>query len=206
MDLLIRGVFDAQTLETVQQLNVTRIGFDLRGTSLNLIPFHILKDLIPRLKTDRNYISFENDSLDTVSSFLSLLGPDKNKFELEFRDMQSFSYYAHINHPFSWFFHPEGDWEAILTLPLLKTVVLPLKYEFAYRNLSKFWDLVQYRNLQVILHAETFKDLELYVHEKNLILSVDLGRDFETSFRKIDQSRLCNLRIWRMCNESVTGQ
>lgn len=206
MDLLIRGVYDAQTLETVQQLNVSRIGFDLRATSLNLIPFRVLKDLIPKLKTNQNFLSFENDSLETVNSFLSLLGPDKNKFELEFRDKQSFSYYAYVNHPFSWFFHPEGDWEGILSLPQLRTIVLPVKYEYAYQNLPKFWDMVQYRNLQVIVHVETFKDLELYVQEKNLILSVDLGRDFETSFRKIDQSRLSNLRIWRISNESATGQ
>ena len=91
-------------------------------------------------------------------------------------------------------------------MPQLRTIVLPVKYEYAYQNLPKFWDMVQYRNLQVIVHVETFKDLELYVQEKNLILSVDLGRDFESSFRKIDQSRLSNLRIWRISNESATGQ
>lgn len=206
MDLLIHGVFDAQTLKTLQALGVPRIGFDLRGKSLNLIPFHVLKSLIPQFKMGQCYLTFENDRASTIRSFLDLLGDDKNKFELEFRDQQSAEYYASIDHAFSWFFHPEGDWQSIIQLPQLKTVVLPVKHQSYYENLHSFWHTIQERNLQVILHVDSFSDLELYVREKNLTLSVDLSKDMEIGFRQIDQSRLMNLSIWRWKYETAAGQ
>lgn len=206
MDLLIHGVFDANTLKTLQSLHVPQLGFDLRGKSLNLIPFHVLKSLIPSLKNQKTYLTFENDKAATVISFLSLLGEEKNKFELEFRDTQHVSYYASIHHPFTWFFNPEGDWENILTLPHLKALVLPVKFKEIYQNLPKLWHMIQARNLQVILHVESFSDLELYVQEKDLTLSVDLGKEMEIGFRQIDQFRLMNLSIWRTTYEIASGQ
>jgi hypothetical protein len=206
MDLLIHGVFDATTLKTLQSLHVPQLGFDLRGKSLNLIPFHVLKSLIPSLKNQKSYLTFENDKASTVISFLSLLGEEKNKFELEFRDTQHVSYYASINHPFTWFFNPEGDWENILTLPHLKSLVLPVKFKEIYQNLPKLWHMVQARNLHVTLHVESFSDLELYVQEKDLTLSVDLGKEMEIGFRQIDQFRLMNLSIWSTTYEIASGQ
>jgi hypothetical protein len=206
MDLLIHGVFDAATLKTLQSLNVSRIGFDLRGKSVNLIPFHVLKSLIPALKNQQASLMFENDTATTVNSFLSLLGDDKNKFELEFRDTQSVSYYANFNHPFNWVFNPEGDWENILTLPQLKSLILPVKYQDFYQNLPKLWQIIDYRKLTTILHVDSFSDLELYVHEKNLTLSVDLGKEMEIGFRQIDQFRLINLSIWRNTYAIASGQ
>lgn len=206
MDLLIHGVFDAQTLKTVQQLNCQRIGFDLRAKSLNLIPFHVLRTLIPLFTWHKNYLIFENDKDSTVASFLSLLGDDKNKFELEFRDSLPATFYDSFHHPFNWFFNPQGDWQNILQSPHLKAIILPVKYQDLYNNLPKLWDVVSQRDLQVILHADSFKELELYVREKNLTLSVDLGNEMEMSFRQIDHSRLFNLRLWRMNHEITTGQ
>ncbi|MBA2404003.1 MAG: hypothetical protein H0V66_04460 [Bdellovibrionales bacterium] len=206
MELLIHGVFDATTLKTLQALYVPAIGFDLRGKSLNLIPFHVLKSFIPSLKTQKCYLTFENDKVATVVSFLSLLGNEKDKFELEFRDTQHVSYYASIPHPFTWFFHPEGDWENILTLPQLKALVLPVKYKEVYQNLPHLWQMIQARDLKVILHVESFEDLELYVQDKNLNLSVDLGKEMEIGFRQIDQFRLMNLSIWRTNYEIASGQ
>jgi hypothetical protein len=206
MEILIHGVFDATTLKTLQTLNAPRIAFDLRGKSLNLIPFHVLKSLIPYFKSHINYLTFENDKAETVVSFLSLLGEEKHKFQLEFRDTQHVSFYASIKHPFSWFFNPDGDWENILTLPDLKSLVLPVKYQETYQNLPKLWHMIQSRNLEVILHVESFSDLELYTQEKNLTISVDLGKEMEICFRQIDQFRLMNLSIWRNTYEIASGQ
>ncbi len=206
MEILIHGVFDATTLKTLQSLQVSRVGFDLRGKSLNLIPFHVLKSMIPNFKLQKNYLTFENDKATTVISFLSLLGDEKNKFELEFRDTQHVSYYASIHHPFTWFFNPEGDWENILTLPDLKALVLPVKFKDSYQNNPKLWHMIQARNLPVILHVESFADMELYLHEKNLTVSVDLGKEMEVGFRQVDQFRLMNLSIWRTTYEIASGQ
>lgn len=206
MDLLIHGVFDAATLKTLQSLNVSRIGFDLRGKSVNLIPFHVLKSLIPVLKVEQASLMFENDNATTVNSFLSLLGEEKNKFQLEFRDTQSASYYANFNHAFNWVFNPEGDWENILTLPHLKSLILPVRYKDIYQNMPKLWQMIDYRKLPVVLHVDSFSDLELYVQEKNLTLSVDLGKEMEIGFRQIDQFRLINLSIWRNNYAIASGQ
>lgn len=206
MDLLVHGVFDAITLKTLQGLKVSRIGFDLRGKSVNLIPFHVLKSLVPSLKAEYAYLTFENDKATTVNSFLSLLGPSKNKFTLEFRDSQHVSFYASLNHPFNWFFDPEGDWENILTLPQLKALVLPVKYQETYQHLPKLWQMIDARKLPVILHVESFSELDHYVDEKNLTLSVDLGKEMEMGFRQVDQFRLFNLSIWRSFYEIASGQ
>lgn len=149
---------------------------------------------------------FENDKAVTVNSFLALLGDDKEKFELEFRDTQHVSYYANFNHAFSWMFDPEGDWENILTLPHLKSLILPVKYQEIYQNLPKLWDMIDYRKLPVVLHVDSFSDLELYVHEKNLTLSVDLGKEMQIGFRQIDQFRLMSLDIWRKNYAIASGQ
>jgi hypothetical protein len=66
--------------------------------------------------------------------------------------------------------------------------------------------MIHARDLKVILHVESFLDLELYVHEKNLNLSVDLGKEMEIGFRQIDQFRLTNLSIWRTTYEIASGQ
>jgi hypothetical protein len=206
MEIIIHGVFDALTLKTLQSLHVPGIGFDLRGKSLNLVPFHVLKSMIPSFKSQKNYLTFENDKAATVISFLSLLGDEKDKFELEFRDTQHVSFYASINHSFTWFFNPEGDWENILTLPNLTALVLPVRFKEIYQDLPKLWHMVQARSLKVILHVESFEDLGLYVQEKHLTLSVDLGKEMEVGFRQIDQFRLMNLGIWRTTYEIASGQ
>ena len=50
------------------------------------------------------WICFGNNSVNAYA----ISDMDKNKFELEFRDQQHVSYYASINHPFTWFFDPEN--------------------------------------------------------------------------------------------------
>lgn len=205
MDLIIHGVYDAATLKTLQQLKVSQLGFDLRGRSLNLIPFHVLKSLCPDL-SQKAYLTFENDLESTVGSFLNLLGTDKNKFSLEFRDNQPARYYNSFAHPYTWFFRPDGDWASILESENLESLVLPVNFKSQYQNLPKMWHIIQERVLPVILHVESFADIGLYQREKNLTLSVDLGREFESGFRKIDQARLQNLSIWRNLNETFAGQ
>lgn len=206
MDMLIHGVFDATTLRTLQALNVTRVGFDLRSKSLNLIPFHVLKSLIPYMNFKGHYLIFENDKTSTIESFLNLLGSDKKKFQIEFRDALPASFYANIKHPFTWFFNPEADWENILRLEHLKMLVLPVKFQEIYQELPKLWQLIEARDLQVSLHVESFSELELYVQDKTLNLSVDLGKEMEIGFRQVDQFRLMNLRIWRTSYEIASGQ
>lgn len=206
MDLLIHGVYDATTLKSLQSLNVTRIGFDLRASSLNLVPFHVLKNLLVDLRLSHAYLTFENDKIETVKSFLDLLGEDKDKFHLEFRDSQSFSYYASVDHPFTWFFDPAADWKNITALPHLSALILPVKYKDFLQSMPDLWQQVEDRKIPVILHVSSFTDLELYVQEKNLTISVDLGREMETGYRKIDQLRLINLSIWRPSYEIASGQ
>ncbi len=206
MDLLVQGVYDIQTLKTLQQQNISGLAYDLRGKSLNLIPFHVLKTIIPLFKTHKNYLIFENDKIQTVHSFLSLLGEDKHKFELQFRDNLGIDYYSQVHHAFGWFFSGEGDWRNILKLPMLKTLILPADLQSNYQNQPELWDLVHQRHLEVIIHVNSFAELEKFPLEKNLHLSIDLGKEMEISFRQIDQVRLSNLSLWKSSYESASGQ
>jgi hypothetical protein len=206
MDLLIHGIYDASTLQTLRSLNVSRFGFDLRGFSSNLIPFHTLQDLIPQISGSKSYLTFENDKETTIASFLNLLGDHRHKFTLGFRDQRPLEFYQSFHHPFTWMFHPLADWASILTSDHLQALVLPLKHIEFYQDLPRLWHQVQDRMLPVILHVESFSDLGLYVREKNLTLSVDLGRDMECGFRTIDQARLQNLSVWRTTHATTAGQ
>ncbi len=206
MDFSINGVFDAQTLKTLQLLNVPRLGFDLRAKSLNLIPFHVLKSLIPHFKGHKNDLIFENDQLSTIRSFLDLLGEDRSKFNLQFRDKLDPSFYHSIHHDFSWFFHPESNWEVILQLHNLKSVYLPVEFKQIYQNLDGLWKIIQARQLEVIIHLDSILESDLFVHEKNLNLSADLGKEVEVGFRQIDQSRLSNLKFWKRNYENIARQ
>jgi hypothetical protein len=206
MDILVQGIYDPQTFKNLQLLPVGRMAFDLRGKSLNLIPFHVLKSLIPMFKQHKNYLIFENDKLTTVVSFLSLLGNDKFKFELQFRDQQSPAFYSSLQHPFGWFFAPTAQWQEIMQNPWLRTIYIPVSLKDELRHLPKFWDLTQEHSIEVILQVNSFSELDLYNREKNLTLSVDLGKELEISFRQIDQNLLFNLSIWRNGHESAAGE
>jgi hypothetical protein len=203
MDFSINGIYDAQTLKTLQALNVNRIGFDLRSKSLNIVPFHVLKTLIPYFKLHKNELIFQNDQPSTISSFLDLLGDDKSRFILQFRDQLEPSFYQSLGHAFSWFFHPDSEWEVILNLPNLRTVYLPLEHRNCYQHLNGLWQIIQARQLEVIIHLNSILDSEHFILEKNLNLSADLGKDIEIGFRQIDQKRISNLKIWRSPNENI---
>lgn len=134
MELLVHGIYDAQTLQTLLESGIFRLGLDLRPRSLNLIPFHVLKTLLPLMKEREVHLIFEEDKEETVRSFLDLLGENKNKFILQFRDQRPVNFYANFHHPFSWMFHPEGEWEEILKLKELKTLILPVKWKNHYQE------------------------------------------------------------------------
>jgi hypothetical protein len=206
MDLIIHGTYDLSTLQTLQSLGVTQFGFDLRPLSPNLIPFHTLQQLIAQLDNCRGQLIFENDKDTTISSFLSLLEEDKNKFTLSFRDQMTAHFYDSFNHPFNWMFHPQGQWSEILKASNLQALILPLRYRALYENLPDLWEQIHQRLLPVVIHVDSFSDLGLYVREKNLTLSVDLQREMESGFRKMDLIRLQNLSIWRPQNATAAGQ
>jgi hypothetical protein len=67
--LLIHGCYDSKTLETLLKLGATDFAFDLRGRSLNLIPFHELKNLLNHMSPRKVFISFANDNPFLSESF-----------------------------------------------------------------------------------------------------------------------------------------
>jgi hypothetical protein len=206
MDLFIHGVYDSLTLKTLRDLGVSRVGFDLRGSSLNLVPFHILQSLTPALGPMEASIIFQDDKESTIRAFLDLLGPQRRNFSLEFRDKREVHFYESFHHPFYWMFDPHTNWKEILALKDAKGVILPLKWKEHYQDLPAFWHLVEEKQLEVHLHLESFAELEAITPERNLCLSLDLGRDVEKSFRSVDQDRLLKLRKWRKGNEATIGQ
>lgn len=204
--LLIHGCYDSKTLDTLKNLGAKELAFDLRGRSANLVPFRDLQNLLKSTTLERVFLTFENDKAETILSFLNLLKNEPIQFNLIFRDHLASEFYAKLSAPFFWMFHPEGDWKGILSLPNLKGVILPVKWQNAYQTLPEFWELIDRKHHEVYLHAENFEEALSFNLEKEIKLSLDLTSEVETSYRQVDQEKLKKMKIWRRLNENTTRQ
>jgi hypothetical protein len=187
---MVHGCYDSDTLRTLQEIGVRQFGFDLRGRSPNLIPFHQLQILLKSLSQDKVHLIFENDLPSTIFSFLNLLKDSPVPLVLEFRDRNTAAFYDSFNTPFSWLVNPEGEWENILMTKNLEGLLLPLTHQKFYQRNEKFWDIIERRHLSVHLHANTLQDTTALSKERDVLISLDLSREFETGFRRVDQNKL----------------
>jgi hypothetical protein len=204
--ILIHGCYDSKTLENLLKLGATEFAFDLRGRSLNLIPFHELKNLLGLLTSKKVFLSFANDRIETINSYISLLKDFDFEFVLIFRDSQNDEFYKNIKTPFYWMFHPEGNWKSILQSPYIQGVMLPLSWNEHYQGQKGLWGLIEKNNLDVYIHAENFEDTAGISLDSEVKLGLDLTQEIETSFRSVDQRKLSEMKIWRRLNANSTGQ
>ena len=202
--LIVHGCYDSQTLRTLIDIGIKEFAFDLRGRSPNLIPFKDLNSLVGLLPSKRVFLTCENDRRETILSFLNLLKVHPVDFTLIFRDQQEASYYHGLGTPFLWMFHPTSDWRAILSVPELKGVLLPVKWQSHYQNLPELWRIIDGKNLEVFLHADNFDEASELKLQDELNFSLDLGPEIESSYRNVDQAKLKNMKVWRKINESLT--
>lgn len=200
--LLLNGVYDVTTFDNLKARNVREFAFDLRGRSPNLITFRELEVILPKLGDARAFLVFENDRRETILSFMNLLSGKNIDFTLLFRDSLEPSFYSDLKQPFYWMFNPAGDWKRILEAPLAKGILLPLKYQMQYKKFPELWSLLDERNLDVYLHAETFEETVFMKLEGDIKLSLDLTSEVEKGFRQVDQEKLMNMKFWRKINEA----
>lgn len=204
--LLVHGVYDSDTLNTLKNVPVREFSFDLRGRSLNLVPFKDLLFLLQKLSGEEVFLTFENDRKETILSFLNLLKDTPFNFTLIFRDNLSANFYHEVGRPFYWMFQPDSHWEEILSLPDAKGVLLPLRYQNHYQQMPELWNLIDGKKLDVYLHAENFEQTLFMNLDQEIKLSVDLTPEVEKSFRRVDQEKLKRMKIWRWINENSAGQ
>lgn len=201
--LLIHGVYDAKTLGTLKDKGIKEISFDLRGRSPNLITWSCLQDILKTLTTQEVFLTFGDDKKETIKSFLNLLNGD---FKLIFRDNQEAEFYQSIGSKFYWMYSPSGDWKNILSSSNCLGILLPLKFEREYKNLPAMWTLMEEKNLDVYLHAETFEETIFIKNASDVKLSIDLSAEVESSYRMVDQNKLSRLRIWSHRDENSAGK
>lgn len=194
-NLFIHGCFDLTTLRLLKNYGVENFAFDLRGRSSQLITIDSLHACLRELGESEVELIFENDSHQTVESYLDLLKMYPINFYPQFRCYQSVEYYAKIDRPWTWVFHPEGNWKEILNLPYLKKLILPLKWRRLYQTLPELWTLVDYRNIEVILQVSTFEEIFSMAHTENLLVGLDLDNSVQKSYRVIDFDKLKRLQI-----------
>lgn len=202
--LLIHGCYDEKTLRSFLDLGVSRFAFDLRAKSPNLVPFNQLKVFSEILAGKEIVLIFENDRTATIASFLDMLKSSPVTCLLEFRDFREADYYKSLQQPFLWVFEPGSDWMNILKVPLLKGVLLPVFLKEKFQELPELWSIIEERGLDVYLHAESFAVAEDFVSESNLLLSVDVTKEVEKSYRNIDHKMLKEMRIWKKLNENTS--
>lgn len=204
--LLVHGCYDTKTFRTLETLGVDYLGFDLRARSMNLITLKNLKEILPELRSREAVLVFENDSCETIHSYLDLLKDSGKSFLLEFRDKKSKDFYEGIAKPFIWHFSPDADWKEIISASNCEGIILPLKYQSLFQDLPHLWTLIDEYRLRIWLHAETFEECEFFHGKENIQGSIDLGVDLHVATRTIDQVLLKNLKFWRKVNECPAGQ
>lgn len=204
--LLVHGCYDQSTFQTLSNLGVENFAFDLRGRSHNLITFKNLKEILDLSRFENQVLIFEDDSQETILSFLDLLKTTGKKFTLEFRGTRDLAFYVSLGKPFLWYFRPEGEWEKILETRLCEGIILPLKYQSLYQDLPHLWTLIEQRDLPIWLHAENFGEAEFFENKKSIQPSIDLSAEIQISYRSVDQTRLSTMKLWRKLNESSSRQ
>ncbi len=204
--LLVHGCFDKTTFSTLLSLGVQSFAFDLRARSANLIPFRDLHELLKVSPKTETILMFANDTRETILSSLDLVKKDHQNLILEFRDNQKAEFYESVGVPYLWTFCPEGDWRNILTSDNCRGVLLPLSFQDIYHSLPLLWTLIEENHLRVYLHADNFSETDFFLGHENILASVDLAADVQTSYRTVDQSKLRTMKLWRKTNESTAGQ
>lgn len=204
--LLVHGCYDQTTFQTLTTLGVDNFAFDLRAKSLNLVTFKNLKEILSLSKFQTHTLIFEEDTRETILSFLDLLKTSGKSFVLEFRDNRNSAFYSSFGKPYLWYFRPDGDWENILASDLCEGIILPLKYQDLYRDLPHLWTVLEENEIPVWLHAENFHEAEFFENKKSIQPSLDLTSEIQVSYRNVDQTRLSTLKLWRKLNESSAGQ
>lgn len=204
--LLVHGCFDSLTFSTLLSLGVESFAFDLRARSVNLIPFRTLLELVQQTKLPETILVFGNDTRETILSSLDMLKGNQANLLLEFRDNQSARFYESLGVPFFWYFRPDGDWMNILKSENCRGVLLPLSHQNLYQSLPHLWTLIEENHLRVYLHADNFSEASFFEGHQNILASVDLVGDVQTSYRNVDQGKLRTLKLWRKSNESAAGQ
>jgi len=169
----------------------------MRPQSPNLVTFGELKKILSGRVLERAILVFENEKLSTIVSAVDLLRDSGTRLELEFRDSQSSQYYELTKLPFFWVWRPEGDWRNILELSNLKGIILPTKSRSSLMD-AEFWDLLQKKSVEVYIHADSLAEAEALALDPELSLSLDLSRDIETSYRKVDLEKLRNHKLWSL--------
>lgn len=204
--LLVHGCYDQSTFQTLSTLGVENFAFDLRAKSLNLVTFKNLKEILSVSKFQTQVLIFENDTRETILSFLDLLKDTGKTFILEFRDNREASFYASFGVPYLWYFRPDGDWEKILTSGKCEGIILPLKHQPLYQDLPHLWTLIEEKEIPIWIHAENFQEAEFFENKKSIQPSLDLTTEIQVSYRSVDQTRLSTMKLWRKLNESSAGQ
>ena len=204
--LLVHGCYDQATLRTLENVGVDAFAFDLRARSQNLVTYKVLRDILPLVRAEEVVLIFEDDSRDTVFSFLDLLKDSGKSIVLQFRDRRPAEFYENLGRPFLWYFSPDADWMKILQLKNCDGVILPLKHQPLYHHLPHLWTLIEEQNLRLWLHAENFREAEFFEGKQNIQASLDLSPEVHSSYRSVDQTQLKNMKLWRKLNESAAGQ
>lgn len=199
--LLIHGCYDSKTFETLRDKKISEFAFDLRPRSFNLISFSELTKLLKNCISERIFLTFANERPETILSYLGLLKNHSQSFTLLFRDQRERSFYENLNVPFYWMFESTADWASIMESKNLQGIFLPLKFQNFFHRNPEFWQIIEEKNLDVYLHAENFEQ-SLFVNlGQDMKLSIDLTSEVEDGYRKVDQDRMKNMKIWRF-NES----
>lgn len=199
--LLIHGLYDSKTLETLIGKNIKEFSFDLRPKSFNLITTSELTKLLKIFSTERIFLTFENEQVETIDSYLNLLKDFPLSLTLIFRDAKPSHYYETLGHQFYWMFDAKADWRSILQCKNLSGIFLPLKDRPYFHQHPELWDIIERRNLDVYLHAESFSEALFVNLSSDIKISIDLTGEVETSYRKVDLQKLNNMKIWERINE-----
>jgi hypothetical protein len=195
--ILVNGVYDEVTLQTLLSNGITGIGFDLRSRSSDLITFKQLKHLLANYSISKKILIFENEKAEVIHSSLDLLKQFSKSFILEFRDYLPASWYAQFNFPFYWMFNPHADWKAIVQNEMMIGILLPLEWQGHYQALPELWEVIEQRHLEIYLHANNFAEAEKLKNNVKVNISVDLTGQFLKGPRFIDQERLQQHVFWR---------
>lgn len=122
--IYLKGITQAESIETTQELNLAGYGFDLRPKSFNFVQVKKVKDILGQYPNFQYILLFENEKEFMVNDLFELIQED-NDYNLtpEFTGLSNLSEIEKVGKEFYWHYHDEETFKNLQKHKLLKKII-----------------------------------------------------------------------------------
>lgn len=195
MNLLLKGITKASSVETTQNIPVAGYAFDLRPRSFNFTPIKNIQNILEQCPIASFDLIFENENPSIVAEILNKFKDAAVRPSLEFCGAVDFSVLDRLQKTYSWRYHEEVSISKIKAAENLKKIILTHDILEKYLESGELFGFLQLFNDDDFsdLQFELLLDWDSFVIESVLdisgfdFISFELNSKVEISYQNPDE-------------------